>query len=109
MEGRFRDATGSSEVSIPVSTGRDQSSAKATVDTAGQKREVEFKEVEFKDGSLSFVETLDAQGRELRITFLGKVSGDEISFRRSVGDIGSSEAIAKRESTSPPASLQGPP
>jgi GH35 family endo-1,4-beta-xylanase/enterochelin esterase-like enzyme len=72
-------------------------SASGTAALNGQKREIEFKEVDFKDNTLSFFETLDAQGRELRITYTGKVSGDEISFHRTVGDFGSSDSVAKRD------------
>ncbi len=75
----------------------DRISATGTAELDGQKREIEFKEVEFKDNTISFVEILDAQGRELRITYTGKISGDEISFHRAVGDFGSSDSIAKRD------------
>lgn len=71
--------------------------ATGTAELDGQKRQIEFKEIEFKDGVLSFVEVLDAQGRELRIKYTGKVLGDEIQFHRAVGDFGASDAIAKRD------------
>ena len=73
-------------------------SATATAELDGQKREIEFKEVEFRENTLSFVETIEAQGRELRITYTGKVSGDEIQFHRAVGEFGSTDSVAKRES-----------
>ncbi len=73
--------------------------AQATAELDSQKRDIEFREVEFKNNTLSFVEILDAQGRELRITFTGKVTSDEIKFRREVGDFGSSEAVATRGKT----------
>ena len=71
--------------------------ATGTAELDGQKRQIEFKEIEFKDGTLSFVEILDAQGRELRIKYTGKVSGNEIQFHRAVGDFGASDAVAKRD------------
>ena len=86
--------------------------ASATADLDGQKREVEFKEVEFKDDTLTFVEILDAQGRELRITYTGKVSGDEIKFNRAVGEFGASDSVAKRDvpkvAPAGPAAVPGP-
>lgn len=71
--------------------------AKATAELDGQKRDIELKDVEFKEDTLSFVEILDAQGRELRITYTGKVAGNEINFHRAVGEFGSTDSIAKRE------------
>ena len=71
--------------------------ATGTAELDGQKREIEFKEVELKDNTLTFVEILDAQGRELRIAYTGEISGDEISFHRAVGDFGSSDSVAKRD------------
>ena len=71
--------------------------ANANVDLDGQKRDIEFKEVEFKDNTLTFVEVLNAQGREILITYTGKVSGDEIKFHRAVGEFGASDSVAKRD------------
>jgi GH35 family endo-1,4-beta-xylanase/enterochelin esterase-like enzyme len=70
--------------------------ARAAVDLDGESREIEFKEVSLNADVLTFVETLNAQGRELRIQYTGKVSGDEVQFRRAVGEFGTSEATAKR-------------
>jgi opacity protein-like surface antigen len=49
-----------------------------------------------KGDEVSFVETLDFQGQALRITYTGKVSGDEIKFTRKVGDVATEEFVAKR-------------
>ena len=76
--------------------------ANSTAELDGQKRQIEFKEVDFKDNTLTFVEILDAQGRELRITYTGKVSGNEIRFHRAVGEFGSSDSVAKRDSPNKP-------
>lgn len=70
---------------------------KANVEMTDQKREAEFKEGKVDGDTVTFVETLDAQGNELRITYTGKLSGNEIKFTRKVGDFGSSEATAKRD------------
>ena len=77
--------------------------ANATAELDGQKRQIEFKVVDFKDNTLTFVEILDAQGRELRITYTGKVSGDEIKFHRAVGEFGSTDSVAKRDAPNKPA------
>ncbi|MEX2138469.1 MAG: alpha/beta hydrolase-fold protein [Pirellulales bacterium] len=70
---------------------------KASVELDGQKREVELKEGKIDGDTISFVETLNFQDNELRITYTGKVSADGIKFTRQVGDFGSTEAVAKRE------------
>src|SRR5689334_2067750 len=47
----------------------------ASVETADQKRDVEFKDVKLDGDTVTFVETLNAQGNDLRIVYTGKISG----------------------------------
>jgi hypothetical protein len=49
-----------------------------------------------KGDEISFVENLDFQGQALRITYKGKVSGEEIKFTRQVGDVATEEFVATR-------------
>jgi len=70
---------------------------KASVEREGEKREAEFKEGKVEGDMVTFVEPLKIQDNEIKITYTGKISGDEIKFTRKVGDFGSSEATAKRE------------
>ncbi|MGO9231540.1 MAG: hypothetical protein ACLQKA_20305 [Bryobacteraceae bacterium] len=49
-----------------------------------------------KGDEVSFVENLDFQGQPLRITYKGKVSGEEIKFTRQVGDVATEEFVATR-------------
>ncbi len=70
---------------------------KASAELDGETREVELKEGKIDGDTVSFVETINIQDRELRITYTGKVSADGIQFTRQVGEFGSSEAVAKRE------------
>ena len=59
-------------------------------------------DVEIKDGkvngdTVTFVENLNYQGMELKITYTGKVvSDDEIKFTRDVAGIAKEELVAKR-------------
>jgi enterochelin esterase-like enzyme len=76
---------------------------KASVERDGEKREADLKEGRGAGDTVSFVEPLSVQGNELRITYTGKISGDQIKFTRQVGNLGSSEATAKRETTGAPA------
>jgi enterochelin esterase-like enzyme len=81
---------------------------KANVERDGEKREAELKQGKVEGDTITFVEVLNIQDNELRITYTGKISSNEIKFSRKVGDFGSSEATAKREgprsSTAPTAS-----
>ena len=70
---------------------------KASVERDGEKREAELKEGKVEGDTITFVEPLKIQDNEVRITYTGKISGNEIKFSRKVGDFGSSEATAKRE------------
>jgi enterochelin esterase-like enzyme len=70
---------------------------KARVETADQTREVEFREGRMEGDTVTFVEPLRIQDNEFRITFTGVLSGDAIRFTRSVGNFGSSEAVARRQ------------
>jgi enterochelin esterase-like enzyme len=69
---------------------------KTAVERDGEKREAELKEGKIEGDSVSFIEPMKIQERELNITFSGKITGEEIKFTRQVGDFGSSEAVAKR-------------
>jgi enterochelin esterase-like enzyme len=91
---------------------------KASVDTDGEKREADLKEGKVEGDTLTLVELLSIQDNEIRVTFTGKVSGNEIKFTRQVADFGSSEATAKREAAiasaqpaagQPPATTPGAP
>jgi enterochelin esterase-like enzyme len=73
---------------------------KAMVELDGQKREVELKEGKVDGDTVSFVETINFQDNELRITYTGKISAEGIKFTRQVGDFGSTEAVAKRDDAS---------
>ena len=46
--------------------------------------------------SISFVESLSYQGMDLKITYKGTISGDEIKFTRDVGGQGGETFVAKR-------------
>jgi len=70
--------------------------AKATAELGGQKRRVEFREVELAAETLTFVEMFKFQDNEMRIDYTGKVSDNEIKFTRKVGDFATEEFVAKR-------------
>jgi hypothetical protein len=45
---------------------------------------------------VTFVENLDYQGQALKITYKGKIAGDEIKFSRDVAGQGGETFVAKR-------------
>jgi len=83
--------------------------AKANVERDGQKREVDLKEAKIDGDTVTFVETIMVQDRELRITYTGKISEGGIKFTRKVGDFGSAEAVAKRADAGADAPAAGVP
>ncbi len=78
---------------------------KASVEAADQRRNVELKEVKVEGDTVTFVEMLNAQGNDLRIVYTGKISGNEIKFVRKVGDISTTEAVAKKDAAPAPAQV----
>ena len=72
---------------------------KANAEREGEKREAELKGGKVEGDTVTFVEPLKIQDREMDITFTGKISGDEIKFTRSTeGGAGGAptEIVAKR-------------
>lgn len=49
-----------------------------------------------KGDDISFVENLNYEGMPLKITYKGKIAGDEIKFTRNVADIADEPFVAKR-------------
>jgi len=70
----------------------DKLSGKAT----SERGEAAIAEGKVNGDEIFFVENLEFQGQSIRIEYTGKVSGDEIRFKRQVGDFGSQEFVAKR-------------
>src|SRR6476661_8698473 len=59
---------------------------KANVEREGEKREAELKDGKVEGDTVTFVEPLKIQDNDIRITYTGKISGDEIKFTRKVGN-----------------------
>ena len=58
--------------------------------------ETDITEGVVKGDDISFVENLVYQGMPLRITYKGKMSGDEIKFTRNVAEIADEPFVARR-------------
>ncbi len=76
---------------------------KAIREQEDQKTETGITEGKVNGDDVSFVELLKLQEQELRIDYKGKIAGDEIKFTRKVGDIATTEIVAKREKAAAPA------
>src|ERR1041385_3787406 len=70
---------------------------KASSEIGDQKREADLKEGKVDGDNVSFVETMNFNDNDIRITYTGKLSGNEIKFHREVGEIASEDIVAKRE------------
>jgi hypothetical protein len=70
--------------------------AKLTGTAESQFGKAEIAEGTVKDDEISFTENLDFEGNALRITYKGKIAGDEIKFTRNVADMVTEEFVAKR-------------
>src|SRR5436305_10937615 len=101
----FNTQRGLQKYTFTLKQGGASVTGKANVERDGEKREAELKEGKVDGDTVTFAEPLKIQDNEIRITYTGKISGDEIKFTRKVGDFGSSEATAKRQAAS--ATAQG--
>jgi hypothetical protein len=64
--------------------------------TQSERGTTDIKEGKINGDDISFVELVTVEGNELRIEHNGKVAGDEIRFRRKVGDFAEYDIIARR-------------
>jgi len=76
-------------------------SGKAHAEIGDQKMESEVTEGKADGDKISFVELLNYQGNDLRITYSGHLAGNEIKLTRAVGDFAREELTAKRDGAAP--------
>ncbi|MBI1177826.1 hypothetical protein GC207_10360, partial [bacterium] len=77
-----------------------QLTGKASSEVNDQKREAELKEGKVDGDNISFVEMLNFQGNDIRISYHGTISADELKLTREVGTFATEEIVAKREPAS---------
>src|SRR6187397_993342 len=97
----FDTQRGVQKYTFTLKQGAASVTGKASVELEGEKREAEWSEGKVEGETVSCIEPLKMQDNEVKITYTGKLAGDEIRFTRKVGDFGSSEATAKREGPAP--------
>jgi hypothetical protein len=92
----FDSQIGPQKYTFDLKAEAEKLTGKAYFERMGQKGEAELKEGKVSGNEIFFVETASINGTDLRIEYKGKVSGDEITFTRKVGDIASYQIVAKR-------------
>jgi hypothetical protein len=63
----------------------------------GEKNETVVLEGKLNGDIIEFTEMMKFQDNDLKINYKGKVTGDEISFTRQVGEFATEEFIARRQ------------
>jgi hypothetical protein len=70
--------------------------ATVTGKATNERGETAITEGKIDGDTITFVEALNFNGTDLRITYTGKIDGDTIKFTRRVGDFATEEFTAKR-------------
>jgi hypothetical protein len=92
----FDSQIGPQKYTFDLKAEAEKLTGKAYFERMGQKGEAELKEGKVSGNEVFFVETANANGTDLRIEYRGKVTADEITFTRKVGDLASYQIVAKR-------------
>ena len=71
----------------------------ATSDIGGMIQKVKLTDIKIDSNAVSFIEMLPFQGMELRITYQGTVTQNEMKLTRNVGEFATEELVARREET----------
>ena len=69
---------------------------KLTGHVKGTYSDVDIQEGTISGDDITFVENMTYEGMALRIVYKGKISGDEIKLTRTILDMFTEEAVAKR-------------
>jgi enterochelin esterase-like enzyme len=85
----------------------DEITGKANSEINEQKRETELSEGKVEGDKVSFVEMLNFNGNEIRITYKGTIANNEMKFTREVGTFAKEEIVLKRDAAEQPANSAG--
>lgn len=84
----------------------DKLTGKANSEINEQKREAPLSEGKIEGDKVSFVEMLNYEGNDIRITYTGTISSNEIKAVREVGTFAKEDVILKRDGPSPAGGAQ---
>jgi enterochelin esterase-like enzyme len=80
---------------------------KANSEVNDRKREAELKEGKVDGEKISFVEMLNFQGNDIRITYTGTIASNEMKLTREVGTFAKEDIVVKRDGAAPVAAAPG--
>jgi enterochelin esterase-like enzyme len=80
---------------------------KANSEVGERRGEAELKEGIVDGDKISFVEMLSFQGNDIRITYTGRISTNELKLTREVGTFAKEEIVAKRDGAAQTAAASG--
>lgn len=80
---------------------------KANSEVNDRKREAELKEGKVDGEKISFVEMLNFQGNDIRITYTGTIASNEMKLAREVGTVAKEDIVVKRDGAAPVAAVPG--
>lgn len=92
----FDTRIGRQKYTFTIKQDGEKFTGKAMAESQGRTREVELKEVKVDGGKISFFETLNMGGNEIRINYTGSIAEGELKLTRAVGDIAKEEIVAKK-------------
>jgi len=70
--------------------------AKVTGKAINQNGQADIQDGKIDGDTITFVEPLSFNGMDMKITYTGKIEGDQIKFTRKVGDFATEDLVAKR-------------
>jgi hypothetical protein len=92
----FDTQVGTQKYTFQLAVAGEKVTGKASFERMGQKGEADLLEGKLVGDKVSFVETFDAMGSQVRIEYEGTVKGDEIAFTRKVGEFATEQFVARR-------------
>ncbi len=73
-----------------------KATGKASYDHSMGKGDSDLTEIKVDKDDVSFLESVHLNDMDLKITYRGKIAGDEMKLTRVVGDFGSEDIVVKR-------------
>jgi enterochelin esterase-like enzyme len=93
----FDSQIGLQKYTYTLKQGGTNLTGKANSEVNDQNREAELKEGRIDGDKISFVELLNFQGNDIRISYTGAISSNEMKLTREVGTFAKEEIVARRE------------
>src|SRR6478736_524114 len=92
----FEGRRGPQKIQFEFKTAEGKLIGKTVSQFGGEAREVEIQDGKIDGNAVSFAQTMNLQGNDVRITYTGNIGEDGITFTRKVGDFASSDFKAAR-------------